>query len=83
MTTLTADSSLQSALGSLEELTEIRSTDGTLLGTFAPARQDVGPALRRVAIESYLQELRRRAASKEVFTFEEMMARIRSREHAQ
>lgn len=82
MTTITADHHLQTALGPLTQITEIRTSDGRLMGTYTPAPAvDREEAYRRARKLFDTDELKRRAESDEpCYTFEEVMAHLNSLE---
>jgi hypothetical protein len=84
MTTITADASLQSSPAPLTQVTEIRSADGRLMGTFTPASAS-SIAAEREALYRYAaslfdpEELRRCKESDEpCYSFQEVMEYLHS-----
>jgi hypothetical protein len=81
MSSLTADSALQSSLAQAKEITEILGPDGKLLGYFTPAALANQIPLTRLASLFDPEELRRRMASTETgHTIEQVMEHLRSME---
>lgn len=81
MSSFTADGALQTTLAQAKEITEIRDTNGQLLGYFAPAAvANQIPAFRLAGLFDR-EELKRRKASKEPgYSFEQVMNHVRSME---
>ena len=65
MHTVTADTSLQQSLVSVSGLTEVRDSEGTLLGYFSPVRQKLAEAYVQAAAHFDPVEMQRRKASNE------------------
>jgi hypothetical protein len=66
MNIVTADTSLQQSLVNLPGLTEVRDTQGIVLGYFSPASQKSAEAYVQAAARFDPQELQSRKTSQEV-----------------
>ena len=81
MTILTANDVVQAFLTPIKEATEIRDAGGNLLGYFTPASCAEDPLYQQDITQFDLEELKRRAASKERgYTTEEVLNHLRSQE---
>jgi hypothetical protein len=84
MALMTADGTLKDYLMRAKEITEIRDTDGQVLGYYAPAGvADQVPAVQALRLAALFdpEELKRRKASTHPgYTFEQVMEHIRSLE---
>lgn len=81
MSSITADNALRSLLSQATDVTEIRDTDGELLGYFAPAGMADQIAALRLAARFDPEELKRRKASKHPgYTFDQIKEHLRSLE---
>ncbi len=84
LTCILADDNLQSALEPLTQMTEIRTSDGRLMGTFLPAGatfsgEASGEIYRRARALFDPQEIERRVRLDEpCYTFQEVMAHLSS-----
>jgi hypothetical protein len=65
MNTFTADTSLQDSLAKLPGLTEVRDSEGTVLGYFSPASNQTPEAYAQAAAHFDPEELGRRKQSNE------------------
>ena len=65
MNTLTADPSLQQSLSALPGLTEVRDSQGTVLGYFSPASHQLPEAYANAAAHLDPEEMKRRKLSNE------------------
>lgn len=82
MTNLTANEVVQAFLTPIKEATEIRDTDGNLLGYFTPAGQAETLLYQQDIAQFDFEELKRRAASTERgYTTEEVLHHLRSLEN--
>jgi hypothetical protein len=63
MTNLVADKAMLAVLSQVNELTEIRDANGTVVGFFAPAGGEHARAAFQVAARAYTAELERRLAT--------------------
>jgi hypothetical protein len=81
MTILTASEAVQAFLTPIKEATEIRDEAGNLLGYFTPAGCAEDRLYQHDIAQFDLEELKRRAASKERgYTTEEVLNHLRSME---
>ena len=84
MASMTADDTLKGYLAGAKEITEIRGSDGLVLGYYAPAAvADQVPAVHalRLAAKFDPEELKRRKASTHPgYTFDQVMEHLRSLE---
>jgi hypothetical protein len=81
MNTFTADTSLQQSLSSLPGLTEVRDSQGTVLGYFSPAANKTPEAYAQAAAHFDPEEMQRRKLSNEKGrTTSEVLSRIASSE---
>ena len=81
MNTFTVDVSLQQSLSSLPGLTEVRGSQGTVLGYFSPASHKTPEAYAQAAAHFNSEEMRRRKLSNEKGrTTSEVLSRIASLE---
>jgi hypothetical protein len=81
MTTLTADDAMTAALRQANSLTEIRDSNGTIIGFFAPVGLDRAPLYAQLAASADPQEIKRRGESGgKTYTTEEVLDRLRSPE---
>jgi hypothetical protein len=84
--TIIADDQLQARLAPLTQVTEIRTADGGLMGTFTPASAlqaatELDELYRHAMTLFDPEEIKRRAESDEpCYTFEEVMAYLNSLE---
>ncbi|HWG47228.1 MAG TPA: hypothetical protein VN688_30985 [Gemmataceae bacterium] len=82
MTNMTATEAVQAFLTPIKEATEIRDVGGNLLGYFTPANRGEDLLYQQDIAQFDLEELKRRAASKERgLTTEEVLHHLRSLEH--
>jgi len=65
MNTLTADTSLQQSLANLPGLTEVRDSQGTVLGYFSPASHRMPEAYAQAAAHFDPKEMKKRKLSGE------------------
>jgi hypothetical protein len=65
MNTITADPSLQQSLSALPGLTEVRDSQGTVLGYFSPASHESAAAYAKAAAHFDPEEMKRRKSSNE------------------
>jgi hypothetical protein len=81
MNTITADPSLQQSLSALPGVTEVRDSQGVVLGFFAPASRELAEAYAKAAAHFDPAEMKRRKSSSEAGrTTKELLARIQSSE---
>lgn len=81
MTALIANDAVSAFLSPITEATEIRDSRGNVIGYFTPAAQAEDLLYQRDIAQFDLEELKRRAASKERgCTTEEILNRLRSLE---
>jgi hypothetical protein len=81
MNTFTADTALQQSLSSLPELTEVRDSQGTVLGYFSPATHKTPQAHAQAAAHFDPEEMQRRKLSNETGrTTSDVLGRIASLE---
>ncbi len=66
MNTLTVDTSLQQSLGALSGITEVRATDGRLIGYFSPCDADRARLYAEAASHFDPEEIRTRRSSGEM-----------------
>jgi hypothetical protein len=79
MNTITADSSLQHSLAQLPGLTEVRDSDGKVLGYFSPASHGSPEAYAQAAAHFNPEEMKlRKAANDKGHTTDEVLKRIAS-----
>ncbi len=82
MTILTANDVVQAFLTPIKEAAEIRDEEGNLLGYFTPAGRAEDMLYQQDIAQFDLEELKRRAASKERgHTTEEVLNYLRALEH--
>ena len=83
MTAITVTTAMQGALGPLTMTTEIRDAEGKVLGYFTPVAQKERELYEWAMKNVDLAELERRERSNEPgYTFEQVMAHLKSLEHA-
>jgi hypothetical protein len=81
MPTITVTAAVQGALGPLTATTELRDSDGRVIGYFTPAAEKDRALIEWAKKNVDLGELERREQSKEPgYTFEQVMAHLNSLE---
>jgi hypothetical protein len=81
MNSITADTSLQQSLSNLPGLTEVRDSQGTVLGYFSPVSYKTAEAYVQAAASFDPDEMRRRKSSNEPGrTTSEVLCRIENLE---